>query len=290
MDTSGWHPDPAGQPGRYRYWDGTQWSSVTSEDPSAPPPPGSRPPAGASAGTGPGGPNKRARTFALIAGGLVIAIVATVIVVLNLNSGSQQAGQTNQSPWPTASADPCPRRSTEEPTPQNRPYDGRVHGGQLSYPVLPSPWSEVSTEYRVPFGQDANTQSIVIEPNYDGMNSWVVSVLVAELSAGDGFFEPKEASEIVVDCIVGSFYGNNAVERADVTNKETTLDGRKAWLVESTLSFDVPNLQATSETLIVLIVQTSEIRSSLFMASIPNNATQYEPDVRNALASLHVDS
>ncbi|WP_026925841.1 DUF2510 domain-containing protein [Granulicoccus phenolivorans] len=287
MDTSGWHPDPSGQPGQYRYWDGSHWSSVTSPDPSADPPPGSLPPAPPATT---GGPNKRARTFALIAGALVVVIVATVIVVLNVNRGSQQqTGNSYGTPWPTATSEPCPPRSTEAPTPQNRPYDGRVHGGQLSYPVLAAPWSEVSTEYRVPFGRDANTQSITTEPKYNGVDSWEASVLVAELSAGDGFPEPKDASEIVVRCIVGSFYGNNAVQRADVTNKETTLDGRRAWLVESKLSFDIPNLQAKSETLIVLIVQTSEISSSLFMASVPNNASQYEPDARRALANLKVD-
>ena len=35
----GWYPDPAGQPNRFRYWDGQQWSEVTTDNPYLPPPP-----------------------------------------------------------------------------------------------------------------------------------------------------------------------------------------------------------------------------------------------------------
>ena len=34
----GWYPDPAGVPGRFRYWDGSQWSTVTTDDPRQLPP------------------------------------------------------------------------------------------------------------------------------------------------------------------------------------------------------------------------------------------------------------
>ncbi len=38
MASAGWYPDPGGQQGLYRYWDGHAWSAATSADPSAPPP------------------------------------------------------------------------------------------------------------------------------------------------------------------------------------------------------------------------------------------------------------
>ena len=38
MPAAGWYPDPAGVPGRYRYWDGSQWSTVTTDDPRRPSP------------------------------------------------------------------------------------------------------------------------------------------------------------------------------------------------------------------------------------------------------------
>ena len=33
---AGWYPDPAGTAGRFRYWDGQQWSAETTDDPRHP--------------------------------------------------------------------------------------------------------------------------------------------------------------------------------------------------------------------------------------------------------------
>ncbi|MBA8796198.1 hypothetical protein FHX74_003851 [Friedmanniella endophytica] len=38
MARAGWYPDPGGQPGLYRYWDGKAWSAGTSTNPASPPP------------------------------------------------------------------------------------------------------------------------------------------------------------------------------------------------------------------------------------------------------------
>jgi hypothetical protein len=38
VSNAGWYPDPSGQPGQYRYWDGSGWSAETAGHPSAPPP------------------------------------------------------------------------------------------------------------------------------------------------------------------------------------------------------------------------------------------------------------
>lgn len=37
MATPGWYPDPAGRPGAFRYWDGADWASDTSQQPYAAP-------------------------------------------------------------------------------------------------------------------------------------------------------------------------------------------------------------------------------------------------------------
>ncbi|HEV2928613.1 MAG TPA: DUF2510 domain-containing protein, partial [Propionibacteriaceae bacterium] len=34
----GWYPDPGGQQGHFRYWDGRGWSVGTTTDPLMPPP------------------------------------------------------------------------------------------------------------------------------------------------------------------------------------------------------------------------------------------------------------
>ena len=38
VSNAGWYPDPSGQPGQFRYWDGSGWSAETAVHPSGPPP------------------------------------------------------------------------------------------------------------------------------------------------------------------------------------------------------------------------------------------------------------
>ena len=103
------------------------------------------------------------------------------------------------------------------------------------------------------------------QANYDGNgSSWVASMLVAELMAGDGFYTPEQGAQIVVRCILGKFYGDNPVTSDVKVNKATTVDGHDAWLVESQLSFDIPGLIAKGELLIVAVVNAgADLRSLL---------------------------
>jgi hypothetical protein len=220
----------------------------------------------------------------ILVGVLVIALVGWLIFQFassgNLASGGATAGGNS-------TTNPCPV-NTQSLAPVVHTADGRVHGGLLSYPLLGAPWSAPTTDIRVPFGRDVAEQEVVIEPNYKGNSSWVASVLVAELAAGDGFFSPQEGSEIVVKCLIGAFYDNAAVTRDDKVSKATTVGGKDAWLVETHLSFSIPNLRTKGETAIVLIVATGTDASSLFYASIPDTSPEYLQPARDAMAALTV--
>jgi len=218
-------------------------------------------------------------------GVLVIALIGYGIFQFasrgNLASGGSSAGGNS-------TTNPCPV-NTQSLAPVNHTPDGRVHGGLLSYPRLGSPWSAPSTDVRVPFGRDVAEQEVEIEPNYDGNgSSWVASVLVAELAAGDGFYSPQDGSEIVVKCLIGAFYGNAVVTRDDKVGKAMTVGGKDGWLVETHLSFNIKGLKTKGETAIVLIVATGTDTSSLFYASIPDTSPQYLQPARDAMAALTV--
>ena len=43
MATAGWYPDPSGQPGAFRYWDGGRWDETVADHPYGPPPGGATP-------------------------------------------------------------------------------------------------------------------------------------------------------------------------------------------------------------------------------------------------------
>ena len=90
---------------------------------------------------------------------------------------------------------------------------------------------------------------------------------------------------------MGVFYDDAEVVRADKVNKATKVDGKDAWLVETHLAFDIPNLKAKGELAIILIVATKAESSSIFYASIPDNADpQLVSDARSAMADLRVEA
>jgi len=289
---SGWYPDPGGQPGMYRFWDGAHWSASLSAAPSAPPPsaPGAAPIPVARPGANPyvpGGqpaltPKKRPYGWILGLLAVVVAVIVVVALVVTRITGDP-TGPTGPGGAPTTEV--CPEQQNESPLPQ--PGDGRVHGGKLSYPQLGSPWSAPEPNYQVAFGRGVLMQSVVVEESKP--QQWLAAVLIGQLMAGDGFFTPKDGAAIVVKCVSGTFYGDSEVTRDDQKNQAMKVDGHDAWLVESQLGFDVPGVQAKSELLIVVIVDTGDGTAGLFYASIPENSPELVQPARDALAALQVD-
>jgi hypothetical protein len=211
------------------------------------------------------------------------------VIAINAATGSSPTAGGGASGQ--ASSDQCPPQRSDSPSaPSSNANDGRVHGGPVSYPALGSPWGAPTGENRVPFGINVLSQNVLVEDNYDGQGaSWVASITVGELQAGDGFFTPEQGSQIVVRCILGAFYGNNPVNSDVKVNKATTIDGHEAWLVESQLTFDIAGLKTKGELLIVAIVQASPERSGLYYASIPDTTPQLVQPARDALSQLKVD-
>ncbi|MFT4294658.1 MAG: DUF2510 domain-containing protein [Micropruina sp.] len=297
MSQAGWYPDPGGQPGMYRYWTGSSWSASITNNPMQ------APPSGGLGGLGgpqhPGQPQwspsqqQQQPRRSPVGWWLGIAAIVLVIAVLGWFAIRNLGGILGTGP--SAGSNPtqnvCPKQVASTITPAPAPNDGRVHGGALSYPRLDPPWGPPVPETRVPFGRDVLTQTVMVEPSYKGTkDSWVASVLVGELVAGDGFFSPQQGSEIVVKCIMGVFYDDAEVVRDDKVNKATTVDGKEAWLVETHLSFDIPNLKTKGELAIIMIVATSAASSSIFYASIPDTVPDLVPDARRAMAGLKVTS
>ena len=292
----------------FRYWDGRAWSAATTNNAQSAPPAGALGQTsqygqtsqgqygrtGEYGPTGYGGQTAPGKPKGGRAGWWIVAIVLGLVVILAAVFGVRallgRSGIINPGdPGGSSTREICPQQQTETPGPQ--PNDGRVHGGQLSYPQLGSPWAAPIPEDRVPFGRDVLTQTVTVEPDYDGPGRhWVASVLIGQLVAGDGFFTPQEGSEIVVKCIVGTFYGTDTqVNRDDKKSEALKVDGKDAWVVESHLTFDIPNLKTKGELLIVVIVATSPEASSIYYASIPDTTPELVQPARNAMKGLKVD-
>ena len=313
MSKAGWYPDPGGQPGMFRWWDGSQWTPQLTAHPYAPPqPPGppdpTQPFAAMSGGPLPrrdagatgspswqvayddAGPQRSGRGPLIVLGLVGVLLVALVVASLQLLGGGRLGPFGGEQPASNPTGNVCPPKRILQDEPVNRTVPaGRVQGGKLSYPQLGAPWGAVMLEDRVPFGRDVYGQSVMVEPNYDGDASWVASIVVGELVAGDGFFSPEQGAEIVTRCVLGVFYADAEVGRTDRVNQATTVDGREAWLVEMHLSFDIPNLQEKGETAIIMIVKTGEESSSLYYASIPDSRPELLATAREVQGQLRVE-
>ncbi len=266
--TPGWYPDPGGARDLFRYWDGQTWSASVS------PTPDQRPPA----------PPRRRTGLGWMLALVTVLVVVVVVVVLVVQRGTTVSDPTG--PGGESSTPVCP--SSDNGDPEAQPGDGRVHAGNLSYPQLGTPWSAPEPESGVAFGRGVLIQSV--ETERSNTKQWLAAVLLGELVAGDGFFSPQDGAAIVVRCVIGTFYTDSAVTRDDQRDEALTVDGHDAWVIESELGFQVPGIAATSERLIVVVVDTGTGSAGLFYASIPANAPDLVQPARDALAALRVDS
>jgi hypothetical protein len=295
VSAPGWYPDPGGQPGRFRYWNGRVWSAATTADPRTAPP---APPAPTAPPGGPGPapeapavPTARRRSAVpWLIGAVALAVVLVVVAVLVLRNlvGPIVAGP-DPGPNPSTSTEVCPDAVLETATPPPAQTGNRVHSGALSYARLPEPFSPPKWDSRVPFGRDVQSQDATVEQDAQGQPTWVAAVLVARLLAGDGFFGPEQGAKVVAECVTGKFYGNAAVERTDQRNEATTVDGRSAWLIQAHLSFSLPDVETTGETMIIVVVETVTGEAGLFYASIPDTSPEFMPAAQAAQSTLEVD-
>lgn len=254
-----------------RYWDGQTWSPAVAPSPVTAP----------QLRTTTGPPRKRYGWLLALA---AVAVTLILVVALVVSRAGRSASDPVD-PGGTPSTEVCPQQQIETPKP--RPADGRVHGGKLSYPLLGPPWSVPRPEYGVAFARAVLMQTVLTERN--SPQGWYASVMVGQLSAGDGFFSPRDGAAIVVKCVSGTFYGHAVVTRDDQRNQAIKVDGHDAWEIESQLHYDLAGVAAKQELLIVVIVDTGDGAAGLFYASVPQNAPQLVQPARAALAALRVD-
>jgi len=287
---AGWYPDPGRQPGMYRYWTGTAWTEAITPYPQSTPAP--QVPLGAP----PAGPSTGRRGNSTI--GWVVGIASVVVIALvawaflGMSSPNPSANPSSRVPGGDSSSNICPQPAGGDVSgaaPEQA--DGRVRAGNLSFPQLGDPWTAPGLDNRVPYGDLGVEQTALDQKDYDGQagHSWVSSIMVAPLLSGEGFPSTKSAAELIMKCVVGIYYDDTNVQRSDTLSKAHSVNGHDGWLIESELSFSIAGLNATSETVLLAVVQVAPTKYSLFYASVPNTSADRLPDVRAALADLKVE-
>jgi hypothetical protein len=307
MADAGWYPDPAGAPGRYRYWDGARWSSFTTDDPRRPgsaksPASSSTPSEPAKAGPPPSQPPRRRQLGLMIAVLAVIlgVVVASAIFVGNFRSvvnnplpASPASGTENSSPsrTPTSTATPSatPSASPLKRCPKGNPYqrarhpsDGRVYGGNLSFEAQPA-FEAAVVESRFSFAYDVLQQSLSVSQN----PNWIAQLAVGQLRRKDGFVrDARNTVESLVECvIVGNMYGPYVPTRTDIRSESLSIDGRRGWLIDSEITVDRPDLQIGGDHVIFIVVRDGR-DWGFFFGAVPIGNAQLDTVLARTVRGL----
>jgi hypothetical protein len=310
MADAGWYPDPAGVPGRYRYWDGAKWSSFTTEDPLRPgptksPASSSTPSEPAKAGPPPSRSSRR-RQLGLIIVVLAVAlgvVVASAVFVGNLPSvvdnplaASPASGTEDSSPsrTPTSTATPSaiPSASPRKPCPKGNPYqrarhpsDDRVYGGNLSFEAQPT-FETAVVEARFSFAYDVRQQSLPVSQD----PAWIAQLAVGQLRSKDGFVrDARDTVESLVECvIVGNMYGPYVPTRTDIRSESLSINGRRGWLIDSEITIDRPDVKVAGDHVIFIVVRDGR-DWGFFFGAVPVGNAQLDAVLARAVRGLRAN-
>jgi hypothetical protein len=263
MAMTGWYPDPGGAPGRYRYWDGSSWSDVTTGDPADPPPgAGPRPPR-----RRPYGPGTAFGVGALV---LVVVVVASVLIIRRTGEADElgianpprsASGWNDSSPLPSDGSSPTASpmgtaagRATDAVCVSADPArlaphanDGRVHGGRLSMPAVAG-YSAPAPEYMLSWMYDTESVSQSTEPG------WQSIFAVGEVARTAGFDSARRAAHTSMACAVHNGWYLRPNGRKDIRDEAITVDGHPAWILTSEIRDDNPNIRVAGDQLTFVAV------------------------------------
>ncbi len=296
MSVPGWYPDPAGDPGRFRWWDGARWSTQTTADPSSAPPVTG--PTHASGG--------RSRAWLPV---LAIVVVVALGLAWALRPSKDGAAESTDSSTPTISAwnetpEPTPSSpSPSSPSPSSssssssspsvsvpatpdpsggRPVacdvpagdqlgafpanQGRFAVGKLSMPV-PAGWNGPQPDSRMPMGRDTRgyVQRVADETALGWQSAMNLSV---------GTFDPKvdlvQMAATLTQCLVTSgFYTSVTVTVGEYRASRTTVSGRPAVLVSTVFNFSDPRLKTKGSAMRLVLVAVDDATVQIFFGVVP---------------------
>ncbi len=324
MSTAGWHPDPDGTPGRYRFWDGRSWSNATTDDPrTATPGSGARRAAGFAEGGATAQPARaidprqdpardRLRRGLIIAGVLLLLIMVTVGGVVVWRNGQGQAGPptptgsawddnsptaapSTPTPPPSSSASPSPSPSPSETAAQVRcppgnPAQGRGQAadGRVHGGRISFPtvadYDPPQPRPRLSWFYDTASQLQVTEPG------WASSFTVGEVRRAGPFGAPRQAAENTLQCMITGDGFEGFTGRKELRNEAVTIDGRPAWMIMSEVRVDRSDISVDGDRVVVIFIDDGRTdRLSGFIGLVPIGDTKRIALLGTVIKGLRVD-
>jgi len=289
MAQPGWFPDPGGQPGMFRYWDGAAWTQQLSADPPAPTPPGRN--------------NRSGMVLAMIAGVVLVAVIAFFVaprlfggsgptptrsVPTGSPSGSAWDETTRPTPTPTPTPSPTPTPTgppeTSLPCPKydEAEVNGRLYGGGLSVPVIDDPRWTVNAVRTIPWAICATGLERSITP------IWVSEVILAGIQPRSKTGSLEEQALAISSDSVDRFYKPNEGTLRMLSSKATSVDGLDAWELRYEVRIDyLANIPG--DNVDVVVVQHSDGSRSALLTFATIGDTETQRQVNNSRDKVRVE-
>lgn len=261
MSAPGWYPDPAGQPRRLRYWDGSNWTAKVTDSEAGPSGPASE---------------KRGSRWLWIAAASVVA-VAVAVTAIWVNSDRMQASDPVLTYSPTISAwnesetpTPTPTPTPSEPRPSTTRLrcdqttsatdlgsdvsGGRLSVGNISMPAAPADWSGPWRQSMVIYGTAAYGYSKKIESH--GLTTWSNTMLIGPTNFAE-VTDLETQARTIIACLAGTDVMDRYLAPAKLQLKATKVSGHQAVQADAVYSWDDPELDTKGSLIRVIVVETS---------------------------------
>ncbi|MDR0436515.1 MAG: DUF2510 domain-containing protein [Propionibacteriaceae bacterium] len=301
MALKGWYPDPGGQPGRFRYWDGSGWSATTTTNPHSAPPP--------TPATNQGNERQRSRDrgwlYALIV--LALATVVTMVFVITRSGTPNRTSATED----TNSAKPTVSGWDETSTPTPPPTLTAPGGGDLvSCPftrntsnttqrgntlrsgnvVVDRTPDWIMRDMYLEFSYDRHFQTYILYESQ--FRQWMADIGVASLAIEDGFVDIRTSAEQAMQCLASSEYYEGFTGRVDLKSEQIEISGHPAWHLRAEILVDdvyFPNVEGDVTDIVVIDLGPSSDHLGLYTASCTIGDAYTCDAIDKAITTLRVE-
>lgn len=262
----GWYRDPARADDAYRWWTGSQWTDLLTDDPDVGPPPKDV----AMRTVDPNPAGRRRRRW--VATGVTAAVL--LLLLIGMGVAGSRANARHHVPRTAVPTGPA---STAAP-PWALGSDRSLRFGTVATGVMPgAPWDEPSKPRSV-YGlfMKASMTSFEIHPETERTSAWYATVASGWVKSDLGAPTPKGTAVNMLGPIQESWYSSvDHLGTKDVHVSEIPgLSSDQAVKVSLKATYDVAGIPSRYDQIELVVIKVDVVNYAAWISAIPNDAPQ----------------